>query len=408
MKPAWRILAWTGLLFSCAALLLAGWMALKGVPRDYPLKGVPPAALLFVAFFGWATGYIARRIGSPNPAARRQAIGRVVLAGLGIGLAFLVGEIGVRRLVSSQQGRNTIENLKKARHGGRGMGVRGTHPLVSIIRPSANPQLVYELETNLNLMFAHARVHTNSRGMRDSHEYAPDKPPGTIRIIGLGDSGMFGWDLQQDEDYMAVLEERLNRRGDGCRYEALNMAVPAYNTWQEVELLEMRGLEFKPDIVIVGWCDNDYLPPFCRPEKQNVRRLDVSFLYCILFDRERFADIALMQIHDGREVRADQMPEYLSGQAGDTGVSRALQRLRGLADSNGFHVLVFGPAKTGISNLCAQAGLLFYNTYDHIPTDRYPKTWLVHFMHPTAEGHGVLAEFLEQKLEENNWLGPRM
>ena len=39
--------------------------------------------------------------------------------------------------------------------------------------------------------------------------------------------------------------------------EVLNFGVPGYDTLQEVSLLEIRGLEYHPDLVVVGYCLND-------------------------------------------------------------------------------------------------------------------------------------------------------
>jgi hypothetical protein len=44
-------------------------------------------------------------------------------------------------------------------------------------------------------------------GMRDSQECAHERTPGTVRILGLGDSGMFGWAVHQDSDYLSVSDE---------------------------------------------------------------------------------------------------------------------------------------------------------------------------------------------------------
>src|SRR5712692_4422183 len=53
-------------------------------------------------------------------------------------------------------------------------------------------------------------VRINSVGMRD-HEVAIPKPPCTFRVIGVGDSVMFGYGVRLEEIFLKRLEDQLNR-----------------------------------------------------------------------------------------------------------------------------------------------------------------------------------------------------
>jgi lysophospholipase L1-like esterase len=93
----------------------------------------------------------------------------------------------------------------------------------------------------------------NSHGMR-GREVPVDKPPGTIRILCLGDSCTFG--ARSEKPYPALLEELCSERfGDGI--EVLNGAVPGHAAHQGLAMLE-RYLKFSPDIVTLyfGWNDH--------------------------------------------------------------------------------------------------------------------------------------------------------
>ena len=65
-----------------------------------------------------------------------------------------------------------------------------------------------------------------------------------MRIVGIGDSGMFGWNVEQGEDYLSVLRSNLTARANGVSYEVLNLGVPGYNTQIEVESLRSKGLAY--------------------------------------------------------------------------------------------------------------------------------------------------------------------
>ncbi len=92
----------------------------------------------------------------------------------------------------------------------------------------------------------------NEHGLRD-HSYAIEKPPGTFRILVLGDSIGFGFCTQDasiplDSIFAKVLERRLNARSDlgSERFEIINFSVTGYDTRQEVEFLATKGIAFSP------------------------------------------------------------------------------------------------------------------------------------------------------------------
>lgn len=123
-------------------------------------------------------------------------------------------------------------------------------------RYSENPELVYELKPSFEgRMVEWAVVRTNSLGMRD-REYALAKPPGVTRIAVVGDSLAFGGDMEVEQVFSEVLEERLNAAGPG-RYEVWNFAVAGYNSAQEEIVLREKVLRSAPDAVLLAYCHND-------------------------------------------------------------------------------------------------------------------------------------------------------
>jgi lysophospholipase L1-like esterase len=275
--------------------------------------------------------------------------------------------------------------------------------MAAIIRKSKYPNVVYELKPDVDREFGHIRLHINGAGMRKSREYAVEKPMRTVRIVGVGDSGMFGWGVHQGENYMDVLESNLNARADGKVYETLNFGVPGYNTQLEVETLKSKGLVYKPDIVVVGWCDNDFGLPFFIPQQGQWSRKDVSFLYNLMFDRKAFSDLALNQIADQRKYSKDQIPERFRAGMDITGVRNEFAELKALGEKNGFQLLVIGPMQKEVLKILSDLEIVHYNTYNRIAANEYPADYYVHAMHPRAGGHRVLAERLEREMKERGW-----
>ncbi len=97
----------------------------------------------------------------------------------------------------------------------------------------------------------------NSHGFRD-HEYTIEKSPETFRVVALGDSIIWGAGLPLEQTFSKQLESLLNERFSR-RFEVLNFGVAGYCTQQEVELYRVKASQYDPDLVIVGYCLNDYL-----------------------------------------------------------------------------------------------------------------------------------------------------
>jgi lysophospholipase L1-like esterase len=99
----------------------------------------------------------------------------------------------------------------------------------------------------------------NSRGIRD-REYDLPKNPQTYRIVVLGDSYTFGDGIPLEDTYAKQLERQLNSNPAIPRkIEVINFGVNGYNTVQELWRLKDKALDFKPDLIILGYYLNDSL-----------------------------------------------------------------------------------------------------------------------------------------------------
>lgn len=351
-------------------------------------------ACLGVAYYLW------RGYRNDARAWRRLAAKWVILL-FSLALAALVGEIGIRGILIKQQQSGSLEKLRDERAMERLLQSDNPHPMAAIIDVSDNLDLVFELRPHLDMKFGHRILRTNKHGMRSDVDHSLEKPADTVRVIGLGDSGMFGWGVDQGEEYMAVLERLLNERGDGRRYEVLNLAVPGYNTHLEVESLAHKGLRFSPDIVILGWCENDYQLPFFMLEAEDFTRRDISFLHVYLFQRKKMADlVAGRRVTSMRGFNEEGVDGNLRSGAGPEGVRQALLRLKELSAQHSFRVLVSGPLDQQIIQALREVGLPYFNTFEKINASDYPQEYEVHFMHPRPGGHRVIAEALMKFITE--------
>jgi lysophospholipase L1-like esterase len=137
----------------------------------------------------------------------------------------------------------------------------------------SDPVLGQRLAPGYDGWFAGVPVHINALGFRDTRDYPLDKPPGTFRILVLGDSVTFGHGALSDTTYPYLLERRLREWRADINWEVWNLGVPGYNTTQELKYLERIGPRYRPDLVIVGFFENDLADNERTTEPTWLRRL---------------------------------------------------------------------------------------------------------------------------------------
>lgn len=98
---------------------------------------------------------------------------------------------------------------------------------------------------------------SNSLGFRDL-EFTVEKPADEFRVLALGDSFTFGQGVQLEDTWVQVLERRVRETRQGP-VEVINagFATGGYDPPGYVSWLRSAGVEFSPDLVIVGLCLND-------------------------------------------------------------------------------------------------------------------------------------------------------
>lgn len=120
------------------------------------------------------------------------------------------------------------------------------------LRPSGYPSLKYELSPGTATKARGKEIKINSQGLRGPE---PSSDPAVQRVIVLGDSIAFGHNLALEETFAFQLQRQLSTAGRNL--EILNFSVHGYDTLQEVSSLEIRGLGYHPDLVVVAYCLND-------------------------------------------------------------------------------------------------------------------------------------------------------
>jgi lysophospholipase L1-like esterase len=299
----------------------------------------------------------------PSPPTAPRWAKRALLLSLSTLFTLALAECSVRAYFWSKGiGRGNVrEILERSQHtelpelhGGAGLFGR--------MEPSPHPNVIYQLKPHLKGTLLGAVVQTNRFGLRGP-EIKKSKPAKTYRLVGLGDSHMFGWAVAQGEEYMALLERKLNEYADaGYRFETLNFGTPGYNTVMEVAAFEHRALEFQPDLVLLHFVGNDlFAPHFLQPP----RGLAPSNWYLVELLRGLAgsnaaapvtldnADAEEPEQPEERSTRAQRRSEY-SHLAGREAFAGAMARLAELAHVRALPVLQFSLGQRGEQHVFAR------------------------------------------------------
>ncbi len=128
----------------------------------------------------------------------------------------------------------------------------------TMMQPDPDPIIYYGLKPNLRVPWLGTVIFTDARGWR-----VPVEPQSglsnSFRLVVLGDSTPFGWNVNFEDTYPDLVRKGLEARL-GRPVELINTAVPGYNAWQYERLFETRIVPLKPDLVILHYDHNDLEP----------------------------------------------------------------------------------------------------------------------------------------------------
>lgn len=132
-----------------------------------------------------------------------------------------------------------------------------TGELQHFFEPKAHSKIVQKIDGSSENGIATI----NSDSLNERYEYKVEKKD-TFRIITLGDSFTYGLYVDTQDNWTEVLED-LFTRGNRCqskkKIEVINLGMAGYDIAYANERFKLRGLKYKPDIVIWLLIDTDRL-----------------------------------------------------------------------------------------------------------------------------------------------------
>ena len=165
----------------------------------------------------------------------------------------------------------------------------------------------------------------------------PEKAPGAFRVMTIGDSFTWGWGVSWDRAYPELLARWLPQLDSEVNFEVVNWSRPGWNTWEEWRSVRDQLETWDPDLLIVGYVFNDAEPTDLRERefaRQNlVRRTPQGAVGARLYSWSRLVQ-RLSDARENRRMRRE-LTAYYHGLYETDGWAtgkRGLRRLRGAAN----------------------------------------------------------------------------
>jgi lysophospholipase L1-like esterase len=273
------------------------------------------------------------------------------------------------------------------------------------------------------------RIEINSHGLRDK-EHSWEKPEGSKRLLGIGDSFTFGYRVDLDDTYLKQLEPRLNRYGN--KWEVINAGVTGYSMWQYLAYFNHYGYRYEPDLVTIGvYFDDFYGDPLVEKKKSHPRRHhSLKSIRLVNFSRNCFELLQfryryllgsqwLRSIEDRREyILNNAFHSLLSGKA-DPKVYKKfelrLAQFNRTAKQHGARVLVvyipdiiqlnhpeLQVMNNILKNICLRSNVSYLDMTPQFERFKDINTLylLPYDAHTSPAGHQIIAAEMEKKIKE--------
>ena len=245
-------------------------------------------------------------------------------------------------------------------------------------------------------------VKHNSRGFRDDEHLVSTNP----RMIFLGDSFVWGYDVEQSERFTEILKKRLSN------WTVYNLGVSGYGTDQEYLLLQRHYDFYKPDIVFLVFCaDNDeddntqnmryggYYKPYFKIKEKTLelrgtpvpKSENYFFVKYDILTRSYLARLILKEFYKMTN------PPLLEI---ENPTFEIINKFYELSKTNNFHFLMGIQGESPELELFLKGRNIPYVSLAN--SLKYPS----HGNHWTPQGHAIVAERINNFLIDNSYLLP--
>ena len=273
-----------------------------------------------------------------------------------------------------------------------------------IKQKSDNPKIGHVHTPNSHAHLMGVDVDINSDSMRDE-EYATERND-KYRIAVLGDSLTFGWGVEKEDTFEVLLEEMLSETRPT---EMINFGHGNYNTEQQVNLFEEKGLKYNPDKVVVFFFINDAEVTPVRSKWAWVSKLrSVTFIW------SRVRGL-LTRSDSGQTFESFYSNLYEDDQPGFIALKEAFLELQGITEERGMELQVimlpelhnlvdypFSAEYAKVGKFLEENGIQYIDLTDQFSGyEDAVGLWVApDDAHPNALAHRMIAEYSRDFIEK--------
>ncbi len=206
-----------------------------------------------------------------------------------------------------------------------------------ITDPSLTKQSFPHRETGGSFM-----VSTDAQGLRAPLHALDPSPADPFRIMFLGCSTTFGWGVEDDQTYPAMVERALRAEGRSD-VEIINAGQPGHTSFQGTWLYKTVASAYHPDLVFFGYVVQDARKAAYSDASQALLQQDARLLKQSVLYRSRMY-LGLRTLIDTWRIQAKERAD-----GGDDGVYRVsredyvdnIRAFRALTASEGAELALF-------------------------------------------------------------------
>jgi hypothetical protein len=122
------------------------------------------------------------------------------------------------------------------------------------------------------------QIPINSLGLRGLEYNAADYKD-SYRILCLGDSCTFCWEVVFRDGYPEILQRDLRITYPDKNVRVINAGVPGYASFQMVRMYRKWNTFFKPDLIVFWSASNDAAEPICIRIKKTLCTRIITILF---------------------------------------------------------------------------------------------------------------------------------
>ncbi len=125
---------------------------------------------------------------------------------------------------------------------------------------------MYQYDPDLGFRFRPYMYGNNQFGFND-RDYPLQKDQNKFRLLVVSDS--FNWAGQKEGNYTALLEKKFDNYYGQHQVDVINAGYPGTHTGEQLAMLKKYGLQYNPDLVVLGFfAGNDFMD--ADPERKRI------------------------------------------------------------------------------------------------------------------------------------------